>query len=550
MLEPNVVLQGRYRIVRSLGRGGMGAVYEAIDERFRGRVALKEALVTEPELARAFEREARLLRTLKHRALPGVIDYFREGASWFLVMDFIQGEDLAALAVRRGGPFPVADVLDWGDQILEVLEFLHGHRPPIVHRDVKPQNLKLTGDGRVVLLDFGLSKGLQTDTSTASDHRSVHGYTPHFAPLEQIRGVGTDARSDLYAVAATLWSLSTGAAPPDALHRAAALVGGAPDPLRPAHEVNPLVPEPVSRALHDALAQTPERRPPSAADLRRLLREAVGIRAPRGGAGPVAGDESPTVPLHRAAPTLLDPRRTETAGPASELPSSPGARPRGTGLALVLAAGMVILVCLLVAVPFVFDFAGTLGGDGPGTRNRENRPPTDLRNHVGPAVPIIVDLVSTASPESAAGPFGGSGVRLVSGTIRVEQVQDNLVVPAGSGRVLVFVGPGFTAPNGYHAAEVTLEGVATAVTLTRPGVRNNASTPAWQVQAFDAAGAPVGNPVGEGDIVEGSFLFPAEPKEFTITAPRIKTIRFASNNRLSTFGAIPLARVAVTLAPR
>ena len=167
MLAPETLLQNRYRVVRLLGRGGMGAVYEATDQRFNNRVALKEARVAEPELAGAFEREARLLRTLRHRSLPVVIDYFSDGDEWYLVMDYVEGEDLGERLKRNGGPFPPAEVLAWGDQLLDVLEYLHSHEPPVVHRDVKPQNLKVTPAGTVVLLDFGLSKGVEGMISQA-----------------------------------------------------------------------------------------------------------------------------------------------------------------------------------------------------------------------------------------------------------------------------------------------------------------------------------------------------------------------------------------------
>ena len=135
---------------------------------------------------------------------------------------------------------------------------------------------------------------------------------------------------------------------------------------------------------------------------------------------------------------------------------------------------------------------------------------------------------------------------MTSGTIRLEPVRDNLVMPAEAPRVLFFMGPGFTSPYGYHAAEVTLDGTATSVTLTRPGVQNDASTPAWQVQALDATGAPIGRAVGEGDIGRGTFLFPSEPKDFVIAAPGIKRLRVASNNDRLTFSAIPFARLVVT----
>src|SRR5262249_1642922 len=153
----------------------------------------------------------------------------------FLVMAFVAGDDLGDLLVRHGRPFPPDQVLRWGDHLLQILEYLHSQDPPVVHRDIKPQNLKLTPRGDVVLLDFGLAKGLpaqQADQPGSSGPAtgSVFGYTRTYAPLEQIRGEGTEPRSDLYSLGATLHHLLTGAFPPDALVRADAVLARQPDP--------------------------------------------------------------------------------------------------------------------------------------------------------------------------------------------------------------------------------------------------------------------------------------------------------------------------------
>ncbi len=121
MLAPNTIFQNRYRILRELGRGGMGAVYEAIDERLNRTVAVKETLVDTEDLRRAFEREARLLANLRHSALPKVIDHFTEGTGQFLVMEYIGGDDLSTLLKERNRPFPLADVMRWADEILAAL---------------------------------------------------------------------------------------------------------------------------------------------------------------------------------------------------------------------------------------------------------------------------------------------------------------------------------------------------------------------------------------------------------------------------------------------
>src|SRR6267154_311606 len=198
MLTADTVLQERYRIVRQLGQGGMGAVYEAVDERLDSTVALKETLFADERLRRQFEREARLLARLHHPALPRVSDHFAEDGGQFLVMQYIPGNDLAGIITQRLGPFPEEQVAMWADQLLDALDYMHTQDPQIVHRDIKPQNLKLTGRGQIVLLDFGLAKGQAVGVSVVTTSASIYGYTPNYAPLEQVQGLGTDPRSDIY----------------------------------------------------------------------------------------------------------------------------------------------------------------------------------------------------------------------------------------------------------------------------------------------------------------------------------------------------------------
>jgi hypothetical protein len=273
MLTPETILQGRYRIVRQLGQGGMGAVYEAVDQRLDTTVALKETLFTDERLRKQFEREARLLARLHHPALPRVSDHFSEDDGPFLVMQYIPGDDLSEMITRKRGPFPADQVLTWADQLLDALDYLHTQDPQIVHRDIKPQNLKLTSRGQIILLDFGLAKGQAGDVSRVTTAASIFGYTPNYAPLEQIQGLGTDSRSDLYSLAATLYHLMTGVKPPDALTRAAALVNGQADPLAPASVANPAVAPEIDSVLAKALAQNREQRYATAADMRQALDE-------------------------------------------------------------------------------------------------------------------------------------------------------------------------------------------------------------------------------------------------------------------------------------
>ncbi|HEX5704063.1 MAG TPA: bifunctional serine/threonine-protein kinase/formylglycine-generating enzyme family protein [Pyrinomonadaceae bacterium] len=272
MLTPNTILQNRYRIVRELGHGGMGTVYEVIDQRVNCLVALKQTDTTrDTHAGSAFEREAALLANLRHPALPKVMDYFTEDDSHFLVMEFIPGHDLAELLELRGSGFPETQVLRWAEELLSVLAYLHDQRPPILHRDIKPANLKLTRKGEIFLLDFGLAKGSVGQMATAGNSQSVRGYTPIYASLEQIHGVGTDARSDIYSAAATLYHLLTGTAPVDAPARYHALEEGQADPLKPVRDLNPAVSVHIASVVQNGLALNRKHRPASAEAMWALL---------------------------------------------------------------------------------------------------------------------------------------------------------------------------------------------------------------------------------------------------------------------------------------
>jgi eukaryotic-like serine/threonine-protein kinase len=270
-LAPDTVVQQRYRIVRQLGRGGMGAVYEAEDQRLGITVALKETLSSETSLRKQFEREARLLAGMQHPALPRVSDHFVEGNRAFLVMQFIGGVDLARIISQQPGPFPRDQVIAWADQLLDALIYLHSRDRQVIHRDIKPHNLKLTATGQIALLDFGLAKAQPSDPSVTSS-QAFFGYTRHYAPLEQIQDQRTDPRSDIYALGATLYHLLTGVKPPDAMVRAAAVVNAGRDPLVAANKIHPAVGPQVAAILDKAMAQKPEDRYSDAKEFRQALR--------------------------------------------------------------------------------------------------------------------------------------------------------------------------------------------------------------------------------------------------------------------------------------
>jgi serine/threonine protein kinase len=287
------VLQNRYRIVRQLGKGGMGAVYEAIDLRLGSPVALKQTLTQAKPLWTQFAREARLLAQLNHPALPRVSDYFIEDERAFFVMQFVEGIDLAAMLTQHG-LFPRGTVIAWADQILDALIYLHSRDRRIIHRDIKPHNLKVTAAGKIALLDFGLAKSHAVGRESETEGQGIFGYSPQYAPLEQIQNNGTGPHSDIYALGATLYHLLTGVKPADALTRARALVSSQPNPLTPAHEVNEAVGPELSLILSRAMAHEPRERFRSAGEFREALRRLGRIDDPAG----IAYDQEYRVDLY------------------------------------------------------------------------------------------------------------------------------------------------------------------------------------------------------------------------------------------------------------
>lgn len=273
-LAPNTLLQNRYLIVQLIGKGGMGEVYLAVDQRLGSAIAIKRTYFSEDEmLGVAFEREARTLARLRHPVLPKVSDHFLENENQYLVMEHISGDDLSKRLEANKKPFPLNWVLFWADQLLDALNYLHSHEPPIIHRDIKPQNLKLTDDNQIVLLDFGLAKDSvgQTKITTTG---SVVGFTPHYAPMEQIRGTGTNPKSDIYSLSATLYQLLTNTVPFDALTRADSLLNGVADPVQPIHELNKEVPKLISEIIIKGMSVSQEQRFLTAREMQKTLRDA------------------------------------------------------------------------------------------------------------------------------------------------------------------------------------------------------------------------------------------------------------------------------------
>lgn len=276
LLGDGTVLSSRYRVISVLGCGAMGAVYLAEDRRLEGRrCAIKENRPdgNEPpevltRMREQFLAEANVLARLDHAGLPKVSDFFIEDQREYLVMDYVEGEDLASMLQRARQPLPEEAVLNWADQVLDALAYLHSHSPqPIIHRDIKPANLRVNLRDKVKLVDFGLVKVF--DSSNPATKIELRGLgTPAYAPLEQFAGSQdhTDARSDVYALGATMYHLLTNLYPPDVHQRLLK-----PELMPPPRQLNPSLSDNTERAILRAIEVHPTRRFQSAAEMRAAL---------------------------------------------------------------------------------------------------------------------------------------------------------------------------------------------------------------------------------------------------------------------------------------
>jgi len=265
-LQTGTTLAQRYLIQEIIGVGGMGSVYRARDLHFPNvtkLVAVKEMINVAPDplvrrtIVQNFEREANLLATLNHPAIPRIYDYFSEDDRSYLVLEFIHGKDLEAIINETPGFLPEEQVLDWAIQLCDVLSFLHNHKPaPIIFRDMKPSNVMINSNGDVVLVDFGIARTFQ-----AGQKGTMIG-TEGYSPPEQYRGEATPL-ADIYALGATLHHALSRRDP-----RLEPPFSFAERPLR---RINPRVSQEFEAVINTALSYNPSDRFPSAVDMKEAL---------------------------------------------------------------------------------------------------------------------------------------------------------------------------------------------------------------------------------------------------------------------------------------
>lgn len=312
-LDKGTLIHNRYRIVDILGQGGMGSVYRAIDENLGVSVALKENLFTTDEYARQFRLEAVILANLRHPNLPRVSDHFVLGdQGQYLVMDFIEGEDLR-YRMERLGMLTDDDAVHIGASMCDALTYLHTRKPPILHRDIKPGNVKISPDGHIFLVDFGLAKVYQSASqATTTGARAM---TPGYSPPEQYGTARTDPRTDIYSLGATLYAALTGVIPEDGLARA---MDNAQ--LTPLRKRNPKVSRKLAAAIEKAMAVDPSDRFQLADDFKSALLASKSLTQQVPGSYKVVPLPAEEVAAHEVRATVVG----EEVKPPSRPPKMPG----------------------------------------------------------------------------------------------------------------------------------------------------------------------------------------------------------------------------------
>lgn len=314
-LERGSLLNKRYRMIEILGQGGMASVYRAVDENLGVDVAVKENLFTTEEYSRQFRREAVILANLRHPNLPRVTDHFSmENQGQYLVMDYIEGEDLRQ-RLDRLGSLPDEEVIILGAAVCDALSYMHSLNPPVLHRDIKPGNVKITPQGRIFLVDFGLAKVVQSASlATTTGARAM---TPGYSPPEQYGTAHTDARTDIYSLGATLYSALTDALPEDGLARAMEQAD-----LTPIRKRNPHASRRLAAVIERSLEVKPDDRYQTADEFKQDLLNARNSTRKRSEfslpSAPPAGE--PTEPAESAPPP---PEGEPTAHAAESSPPSP-----------------------------------------------------------------------------------------------------------------------------------------------------------------------------------------------------------------------------------
>ena len=551
-LELRSLLHNRYRIEQIIAQGGMGAIYRATDESLGVNVAVKENLFTTEESTRQFRREATILAGLRHSNLPRVTDHFViPNQGQYLVMDFIEGEDLRQ-TITRDGKLPETDVVFIGSVICDALSYLHSRPSPIIHRDIKPGNIKVTPTKQIYLVDFGLAKESQAGQATTIGAQAL---TPGYAPPEQY-GQGTNSISDIYSLAATLYAALTGQIPEDGLARA---MGSAT--LTPIRKHNPAVSERVATVIEKAMSVDISQRYQSAENFKQALLSSNTAALQRTQLSQKQAsttgqfDQTVSLPEKKVTSPVLQ-------STVSQSVSSPVAKPALPVIPLVIGA-FVLLV--LVAVGALLVFGGSFLLVSSQKTTTPAPPPTHIAvipptstattapvktaaptNTAAPATSTIPVAVVTQAPTTtftpSATPLGGgagqiafastrSGIPQIwtmditgQGLKQVTNVQDGACQPSWSpdGKKLVYVSPCKGKQDSYkNAGLFIINADGTGLTIL----------PSHPAGDYDPAWSP------DGDRIAFTSLRQDIPHIFVYNLKDHSTIRLSSQSTYDSHAA-------------
>ncbi len=261
MLKEGTVIDEKYEILKQIGEGGMSVVYLARNNRMNMQLAVKEikndGSKSTEILLKGLEREANILKDVDHPVIPRIIDIVKYGGTICVVMDFIEGENLAD-KLKEVGAFSQDEVIDWGLELASALEYLHSMNPPIIYRDMKPSNVMLKPDGGVKLIDFGTAKTYDIENNADTTALGTRGYAaPEQFGDAQGRGIyKTDARTDIYNLGATLYHMVTGKNPQEP-----------PYEMVPIRQVNPSLSTGLEEIILKCTKANPEDRYQSCSEL-------------------------------------------------------------------------------------------------------------------------------------------------------------------------------------------------------------------------------------------------------------------------------------------
>lgn len=396
-LEAGLVLAQRYRLDAPIGAGGMGQVWRGVDLGLNRPVAIKilpAQLAQDATGVARFRREAESAAGLQHPGICSVFDIDTHESVMFLVMELLQGTDLAKLVAANPGGLPIGRVVELAEQITDALAAAHARG--VVHRDIKPANLFLQQDGRVKVCDFGIARLADRTTLTATG--GVLG-TPRYMAPEEFRGQPVDHRVDLYALGGVLYELFTGVAAFDAddTGLAAIMYKHLNETPRPPRSLRPDIPAHLERLVLDLLAKAPDRRPVSAAAVRDFLRRSGHTVTPPAGPPPYL---RPVEPFQEAT--------TVTASAVVEAPKSR----KGVVLA---AVGGVVAVALVGAGAFAL--LNGSGGDGAKAKTTPHASSTGV-----PMLRPVGETVPGQAPPGQEYPIGRMAIVPVTQGARTDAV--------------------------------------------------------------------------------------------------------------------------------